>query len=159
MGYLPIGPRDRAFSVAVVRPSAELTLLPSAARTSTAGAYGDAVDVSGYSRLLLLLSVTNADVDGGDTCDVYVDVSPDGGDTWLNAVHFSQVVGTDSASKAYAVLDATAPGTSVVDASADAAAGVVRPHLFGGRMRVRYVIVNAGTADATFTFGVSAYAD
>lgn len=159
MGYNPIGSRASGLSVSSIRPSAQLTLLLAAARTPTAGAYGDAVDVSGYSRILCLLSVTNADTDAGDTLDVYVDVSPDGGDTWLNAVHFTQVIGTASASKEYAVLDATTPGTSTIDATSDAAAGAVRPSLFGSLLRIRYVIVNAGAADASFTFGVSAYAD
>lgn len=140
------------------RAFSELTLLASAARTPTAGANGTAASIAGFSRLCLLLTVSNADTDAGDTLDVYVDVSPDGGTTYLNAVHFTQVIGTAVASKEFAVLDATTPGTSVIAVTADCAAAAVRPTLFGSLIRVRYVIVNSGTADATFTFGVKAYA-
>jgi len=145
-------------SLAPGQTSGALELLASAARTPTAGTNADAVDISGYSRLIALLTVTNADTDAGDTLDVYLDVSPDGGDTYLNAVHFTQVIGTDSASKEFAVLDSTTPGTATITVTADADAGAVRPTLFGGLIRVRYVIVNTSTADATFTFGVTAYA-
>jgi hypothetical protein len=157
MGH-PLGSLAAPFAIPACRPSEALTLLASGARTPTAGAYGSEIDISGYSRLAVLLSVTNADTDAGDTLDVYVDVSPDGGTTYLNAIHFAQVIGTDAASKAFAVLDASAPGTSVIAVTADANAGAVRPTLFGGLVRVRYVIVNAGAADASFTFGVKAFA-
>lgn len=133
------------------------TLLASDARTPVVGAVSDAVNVSRLRRLLLLLTVTNADTDAGDTLDVYVDISPDGGTTWLNAVHFTQIIGTAAASKEFAVLDASAPGASVIAATADAAAAVVRPSLVGTHIRARYTIVNAGAADATFTFKVEGF--
>jgi hypothetical protein len=141
---------------AFLMPRETFTLLASAARTVTAGANGESFNISRLKRLLLLLTCSNADTDAGDTLDVYIDVSPDGGTTWLNAVHFTQIIGTAAASKEFAVLDASAPGTSVIAATADAAAGAVRPSLLGSHIRVRYVIVDAD-ADGTFTFKVEGF--
>ena len=133
-----------------------VTLAASGVRTISAS--GDGVSVpSHYRRWIVLLSVTNADTDGGDLLDVYVDVSIDGGTKWLNAVHFGQVLGTDSATYEYAVLDPTTPGTSTIAVTSDAAVDTVRPTLFGPTMRARWVVVDTGSDDATFTFAVTAY--
>lgn len=132
-----------------------ITLAASAARTASAN--GTAVTGLGWrNRYIVLFDLTVADTDAGDTLDVYIDVSLDGS-TWLNAVHFTQIIGTDAASKRYAVLDPSAPGTAEILVTADAAAGVVRPSLFGPQMRARWAIVDAGTDDASFTFSVVAY--
>lgn len=133
-----------------------ITLAASAARTT--GANGTAVTGLGWrNRYIILLDVTNADTDAGDTLDVYIDVSLDG-TTWLNAAHFTQVIGTDAARKEFAVLDPSAPGTSVINVTSDAAAAAVRPALFGPQMRARWAIVDAGAANVSFTFSVVAYA-
>jgi len=136
----------------------QITLATSAARTVTVGTNGDTVNVDAWERALLLCAFTNKATDSGDLCDVYVDVSPDGGTTWLNAVHFTQALGngTDAATE-YAVLYANTPGTAIVVATADAASTAVRPTLFGNAIRARWIIFDAGTADATFTFGVKAF--
>lgn len=135
-----------------------ITLAASAARTPTAGTNGDAYAVWRAKRAVVVCEFTAKATDEGDTCDVYVDVSPDAGTTWLNAVHFTQALGNGTdAAKEYAVLDSNTPGTSAVDATSDAASGAVRPALFGGLMRARWVIVNTGTANASFTFKVTAY--
>jgi hypothetical protein len=136
----------------------QITLASAAARTPTAGTNGDTVLVDPWERALLLCEFTVKATDVGDTANVYVDVSPDGGTTWLNAVHFTEALGngTDAASE-YAVLYANTPGTSIVVATADAASTAVRPTLFGNAIRARWVIVNSGTADASFTFGVKAF--
>jgi hypothetical protein len=111
-----------------------------------------------WTRALLYCAFTAKATDTGDTCNVYVDVSPDGGTTWINAVHFTEALGdgTDAASE-YAILDATTPGTSIIVATADAASTAVRPTVFGNAIRARWVIVNTGTADASFTFSVKAF--
>lgn len=137
-------------------PQSAVTLAALSARTVSAN--GTTTAVPGhYRRWVFLLNVTVADTDAGDTLDVYVDVSIDGGTTWLNAVHFSQVVGTDAASKAWAVLDPSNPGTDVVAVTSDASAGKVRPALIGPHMRARWAITDAGSDDASFTFAVTAY--
>lgn len=132
-----------------------LTLAASAART--AGANGSAVAMHDVSRLLVLLDITASATDAGDTLDVYVDVSPDNA-TWLNAIHFTQQAGNGAACKQFAVLDATNPGATVTDVTSDAAAGAVRPGLFGAYVRARWAIADVGGDDASHTFSVTAYA-
>lgn len=135
-----------------------LTLAAAAARTDTTGTNGDTIAVDPWERALLICTFTAKSTDVGDTCDVYVDVSPDGGTTWLNAVHFTQALGngTDAATE-YAVLYANTPGVDIVVATADAASTKVRPTLFGNALRARWVIADSGTDNASFTFGVKAF--
>lgn len=133
-----------------------VTLAASAART--AGANGTPVTGLGWvRRLIVVLDITASATDAGDTLDVFVDVSPDGGTTWLNAVHFTQQAGNGSARAEFAVLDPSNPGTSVVNVTADAAAGAVRPALFGDAIRARWEIVDSGDADQSHTFSVKAF--
>ena len=46
-----------------------------------------------------LLDVTALATDVDDTLDVYIDTSYDGGTSWVNIVHFTQVLGNASAQK------------------------------------------------------------
>jgi len=135
-----------------------LTLEASAAHIATAGTNGTAVVVDGHrKRFIVLLEFTNKAADSNDTCDVYVDVLI--GSTWINAVHFTQVLGNAAdASKEFAILDPASPGTSVISVTSDAASGAVRPAAFGSQMRARWVIVDPTGANATFSFSVTAYA-
>jgi hypothetical protein len=129
-------------------------LAASAART--AGANGTAITGLGYmKRAIIILDITASATDAGDTLDVYIDVSLDG-TTWVNAVHFTQQAGNGAAAKEYAVLDPSNPGTSVVTATSDAAAGAVRPSLFGLQMRARWAIADSGNGDSSHTFSVTA---
>jgi hypothetical protein len=144
------------FSVLSQAFSEAFTLLASAARTATAGTNGTAVAGFGrFRRLILLLNVTAAAKDTVDTLDVYMDGSVDNL-TWFNVAHFTQVLGDGGAKKFVAVLDASNPGTSVFDVTADAAAGAVRPAAFALYLRARWVIVDAD-GDGGFTFGVTGY--
>src|SRR5689334_7803739 len=78
-----------------------------------------------FRQALLLLDVTAAAAASGDTLDVYIDTSPDGGVTWVNVVHFTQILGNGGAKKYWAVLDpGGAPGTAVIAVTSDAASGV-----------------------------------
>ncbi len=133
-----------------------IELAASAARTASGN--GSTVFIGGYwKRLEVVLDVTAAAHEVGDTLDVYVDISPDGGTTWINAVHFTQVLGNGGAKKFVAVLDPTNPGTDVIDLSADCAAGKVRPAVWGTAIRERRVIADAGgDADQSFTYSVKA---
>jgi len=134
-----------------------VTLADLTGATTTAGTNVAAVPVGIWRRAQLVLNVTSSGVDAGDTLDVYVDVSPDGGVSWLNAVHFAQQAGTGAAKKELATLDPAAPGTSTIAATSDCAAGAVRPAAFGTQMRVRYVIVNgAGGGTPAHNFSVKA---
>jgi len=132
-------------------------LAASAARAVTAGTNMTAVTIPpSASKAVILLDITASATDAGDTLDVYIDVSPDHGTTYINAVHFTQQAGNGSAAKEYAVLEATNPGTSVVTATSDAASGAVRPGMWGTHMRLRYVIADAN-ADASHTFSAKVF--
>jgi hypothetical protein len=133
-----------------------LALLGSAARTATAGTNGTAVKIPARLAFAIVLEFTDKAADADDTCDVYIDMLV--GDTWVNAIHFAQALGNGTdASKQYALLLPSADA-AVLDVSADAAPGVVRPNVIGSQIRVRWVIVDPTSANATFTFSVSAWA-
>ena len=144
------------FAVQAVGAGASLAVKASAAETTSTN--GTAVACGQYKRFAVLLDVTALATDVGDTLDVFIDMSPDGGTTWINAAHFDQVVGTGSAEKQWAVLDSAAPGTSVVDVTSDAAEEAVRPYVFGSHIRYRSTIVDAGDANVSFTYAVTAFA-
>jgi hypothetical protein len=133
------------------------TLAASAARI--VGANGSWVYLGGErTRLVILCDITASATAAGDTLDVYVDVSFDGTNSVGNAIHFTQQAGNGSAAKLFAVLDPSAPGTSVIATTTDAASGVVRPALFGPYYRARWAVVDAGGGDTSHTFSVTGYA-
>jgi len=135
------------------------TLAASAARTATAGTNGTAVYFGGErKRFIVLLNTTNCDTEGTDTLDVYLDWSFDDS-TYYNGAHFTQRVGTDAATKEYAIFDTTTPGAVVIDVTSDANSGVTRPQVFGPYMRARWVIVDGGGTAASFTFSVTGWAE
>ena len=136
--------------------SKQVTLLASGARTVGA----NATPVTGlglYRAAMIMLDVTALATDALDTLDVFIDTSPDGGTTWINAIHFTQLLGNGSAVKEWAELGGGAPAATTTDVMADAAAGVVRPMRFTDRLRVRYAIIDSGDANQSFTFSVKAY--
>lgn len=137
----------------------QITLAASAARTSSAN--GTTMHIaSGRSRVVVACIIADASLtDAGDTLDVYVDLSPDGGTTWINAVHFTQRAGNASGAKTeVAVLDSASASTSVVDVTSNANSGAVRPYVFGNAIRARWAIADSGDANSSHTFGVTAFA-
>ena len=134
-----------------------VTLAASAART--AGANGTAVYLAGErGRLIFVNAVTASATDAGDVLDVYVDTSIDGV-TYYNAIHFTQQAGNGAARTEYAILDPSAPGAVIINVTADAASGAVRPSVFGAYYRARWAITDAGgAADQSHTFSVIGYA-
>lgn len=139
--------------------SSSITLL-----TATTDAVAHTVNITPvtgigeYKQVQILLSVTAAAAAVGDTLDVYVDTSPNAGGVWINAVHFTQVLGNGGAKAFWAVIDpAGSAGTSVVAVSTDASSGVVRPSILCDYVRVRYTIVDGGAHGQSFTFSVLAF--
>lgn len=133
------------------------TLASSLART--ADGTGGGVLVGGYRRrVLVVFSVTASAHEAGDTLDAYVDVSPDG-NLWVNAVHFAQQAGNGAAKTEIAVLESANPGTDTVNVTANAAAGKVRPAVWGKFLRARWVIADSGDADSSHTFSVVAFVE
>jgi len=133
-----------------------ITLLASAARGATAGTNGTAVEVRG-ERIVhtWILNVTAAATDATDTLDVYIDTLF-GTATWINAAHFTQVLGNGGA-VAYFTITMPAGMTTTDAVATDCAAGVGRG-VVGSQFRARYVIVDPGAGAASFTFSLTGYA-
>jgi len=132
-----------------------------ASKTVSAAGSANEAAVTGlgaYKQALILLDVTAAAAASGDTLDVYVDTLAADGATWLNVVHFTQVLGHGGAKQFWAVLDpGGAPGTAVIAVATDANAGVVRPSMFTDQLRVRHVVADGGAHGQSFTFSVTAF--
>lgn len=111
-----------------------------------------------YSKMLVELAVTAAATDVGDTLDVYVDTSWDGGITWFNIGHFTQVLGNGGVKTFIMALGQDNPGTAdIYEKSSDCAVTTTRPIGFGDRLRSRAVVVDAGTQNASFNYTLTAY--
>ena len=109
-----------------------------------------------YHQLQALLDVTAAADGSNDTLDVYLDTSPDGGLTWLNIGHFTQVLGDGGAKKFVMAVGADNPGTSAVtDVTSSANAGATRQ--FGFNDRFRYRATSAVTGTASFTWSLKVF--
>lgn len=106
----------------------------------------------GFKRLAGLLDVTAAATDAGDTLDVLVDVSIDG-QTWVNVIHFTQVVGNGGAVKYFASTPDAGAGVEEAVTS-DVSAGGTPRVTFGRFVRVRQTLVEASTDNASFTYSV-----
>lgn len=111
-----------------------------------------------WQQMIIQLDVTSAATDVGDTLDVYVDTSFDGGTKQVNLIHFTQVLGNGGAKTFVAVIKNDNPGTTAVFAtSADAAAGNTRQIGFGDRINFRAVTVDASTQNVGFTYSIKAF--
>jgi len=126
-------------------------LLPAAVRTATGT--GGAVLLDGFEVLLFQLEVTAAATAAGDTLDVFVQTTIDGS-TWLDSIHFTQVLGNGGAKRFISKLSASLALTEYEAGSALGAAAV--RNIIGSQWRARWVIAEAD--DASFTFSVKANA-
>lgn len=129
-----------------------------ASGAQTESTTGGAVSVPGdYTDAVFVLDVTALATETADKLDVYIDVSPDGGTTWLNAVHFTQQDGDGSAAKLVAKLSKGTPlddADATLAVTADAAESVVRNLFVGNTWRYRSVIVDSATDNASFTYSL-----
>lgn len=133
------------------RPTAEKQILLAAgARTATGT--GDAIVLDGYEVLVFQCDLTAAATDVGDTLDVFVQTTVDG-TNWLDAVHFTQMLGNGGAKRFISKLSASLSLTEYEVGTALGAAAV--RHIFGSQWRVRWAITDAD-ADASFNFSVIA---
>ena len=77
------------------RPTlANIILQASAAKTATGT--GSEITLDGYEAIVFQCELTAAATDAGDTLDVFVQTTIDG-TTWLDAVHFTQMLGNGDA--------------------------------------------------------------
>lgn len=111
-----------------------------------------------FTELVAVLDVTAAATDVGDTLDVYVDTSFDGGATFVNIGHFTQVLGNGGAKK-YIMAFKSNPITSSnsVSFTADQSASAALQIGFGDRINFRAVSVDAGTQNVSFTYSLKVF--
>ena len=134
-----------------------LTLRASAAQATAGTVTGaDVLIDQKCDQLVATLTVSAAGTDVGDTLDVYIDTSFDGGTTYVNLGHFTQVLGTGGAKTFILVIKNDNPGSSAVfNVTSDATAGATRQIGFGNIIRYRGVMVDAN-ANGSFTYEVKA---
>ena len=108
-----------------------------------------------FNLAIAVLDVTAAATDAGDTLDVLLDTSFDGGVTWVNIGHFTQVLGNGGA-KRYIMSFKAAPiaASNSVAMGTDQSAGAALQIGFGDRFRFRATEANTSTADSSFTFSL-----
>lgn len=137
----------------VVKPDHDfVTLLASTVETATDN--GTSVRLASMpNAMAFTLDLTAAATDVGDTLDVYVQTMADG-TNWVDVVHFTQCLGNGGALTYIAkiVADVT---TAEFEDGAPLGAPAVR-NVLGDEWRVRWAIVDAGVANASFTFSVVA---
>lgn len=111
-----------------------------------------------YHELVVVLDVTAAATEVGDTLDVYIDTSFDGGVSFVNIGHFTQVVGNGGAKKFIMSFKANPiTASNSVAFGTDQAASAALQIGFGDRLRYRAVTVDAN-ANASFTYSIKAQA-
>lgn len=138
----------------------QIALRASAATLTTAetNLRGATFYVGDCVELDILLDVTALGTEAGDTLDVYIDGSFDGGTNWkVNLIHFPQVVGTGSAARYTVTLARNIAAATIINATSDAAANTARAIGFPDNISVRYTTVDAvTTGNLAFTFAVLA---
>ena len=136
-----------------------VSLRASAAITSATTENGTASKLdTKYSELVVILNVTAAATEVDDTLDVYVDTSFDGGSTWVNIGHFTQVLGNGGAKKYIMAFKANPiTASNSVLATADQAAAAALQIGFGDKLRYRGVTVDPSGSNISFTYAVDAY--
>lgn len=134
------------------------TLLASAARTESGLSVVPTALPAGIVAGAFQLTVSAAATDVGDLLDVFIQHSVDDGTTWDDFIRFTQVLGNGGAKTFIARWNAIgAAPESELGAPQDGAmsAGVLQQPI-GSKLRVKWAITDAGTDDASFTFGVEA---
>lgn len=110
-----------------------------------------------FTEALFILDVTALDTETGDHLDVYIDISPDGGTTWINVIHFTQVDGDGSAVKYAAGLKLDPSVEDIYDITADLAEGLSRQLGLGTMLRYRSAVTDASTDNASFTWSLQTF--
>lgn len=130
-------------------------IVASAARVASGNSGALSGSFGNLQTSSFVLDVTVAATDAGDTLDVFVQSSNDG-TIWDDFIHFTQVLGNGGAKQFIAKWVRTLTPERELGAPQDAvmAAGVAQGPV-GGIWRVKWVIVDAGTPNVSFTFSVS----
>jgi hypothetical protein len=131
--------------------SKRIPLFESAARTTTVVTTGTAAALRGpFTTLHLILDVTAAATDAGDTLDVTVQTRI--ADQWIDICAFTQVLGNGGAKIIVAKINGHSDQALFTHSALTA--GNTR-YLIGDALRAKHTIVDAD-ADGSFTFSVYA---
>jgi|SRR6185295_9128788 len=132
------------------------TLIPN---TNIVTADGNKVIVGDFGNIVaasFLLVVLAAATEVGDTLDVYIQSSIDK-NTYDDFIHFTQVLGNGGTKQYIAYWNALMAPEAEIAAPADATMSVgVKQGPIGSTLRVKWKVVDAGTANASFTFALAA---
>lgn len=144
-----------AAAKALVLRAAGAQAVGSATETGTGVSTGVVANGQAPRELIVILDVTAAGTDVGDTLDVGIDTKF--GSTWVNLGRFTQVLGNGGAKTFAMAIRADNPGASAVFAiGTDAAAGATRQIGIGQELRYRGIQVDADN-DGAFNYTVTAY--
>lgn len=127
-----------------------VVLQASAAQTAT-GTGTAVTDLGEWNQVTAQLEVTAAATAVGDLLDVFLQTSIDG-TTWLDIIHFTQVLGNGGAKRYIGKIDAATALTMYETGTALSAAAV--RNIVGDQYRVRWAITSASAP--SFTFSVTA---
>ena len=111
-----------------------------------------------YSQMNIVCDLTAAATDASDTLDIYIDTSFDGGVSWVNIGHVTQILGNGGAKK-FIMSFKAAPiaASNCVPFGTDQSAGAALQIGFGDRIRYRSVSVDASTQNIGFTYSIKAF--
>lgn len=133
------------------------TLQASAAQTATSTGTTPVYALPAMEKpvngVVFMLDLTAAATESGDLLDVYIQTIYDA-TNWVDIVHFTQCAGNGGAKRYYVKVNADV-AQAMFENGAALGAGAIR-NLIGKQFRVRWTIVDAGTANASFTFSVTA---
>lgn len=111
-----------------------------------------------FTELIVVADLTAAATDATDTLDIYIDTSFDGGATFVNIGHFTQMLGNGGAKKFIMSFKSNPiAAANCVAFGTDQAASAALQIGFGDRIRYRTVAVDASTQNASFTYSLKAF--
>ena len=111
-----------------------------------------------YSELVVVLDVTAAADDVDDTLNVFVDTSFDGGTTWVNIGHFTEILGNGGAKKYIMAFKANPiTGSNAVPLGDDQSDNAALQIGFGDQLRYRAVTVDPTGTDIAITYSVTGF--
>jgi hypothetical protein len=130
-----------------------ISILPSSTISSSATST-PITGLQSFQNAFLEVSVTGVPVGGTPTLDVYLQSSPDGGTTWRDFAHTSQI--TTSNVNQFVQLSGMTAGATTGLAASDAAlaANTVVQGPWGDRLRAKWVFV-AGGSSGSYTVAIS----
>ena len=127
--------------------STKIEILKASGAVAAGSVTGDEVKLQKvYRQATVVLNVTAAASEVDDTLDVYVDTSYDGGTTWVNIGHYTQVLGNGGA-KEYAININNNDANAEIGVAAD-----VFTALKSKKINVRFI--NYGGSDITLLVGI-----